>query len=93
MPNSFETMRGPVAVGNAFAIGLAPALRGPGTLSAFGDAGALQVYIRTAMPRHAPGSLGEGPSYALTAFVLELNGVLPKDAEVNRENASRLRLR
>lgn len=73
LPNSFETMRGRVAVGNAFAIGSAPPLRGPGTLSAFKDAAALQRYIRAAMPRHAPGTLNGEQGYALTAFILKLN--------------------
>ncbi len=72
MRNSFELMRGPVAVGNAFAIGEAPALHGPGTLEAFGSPAALQTYIRAAMPRHAPGSLTAAQSRALSAFVQEL---------------------
>lgn len=72
MKNSFELMRGPVAVGNAFAIGEAPALHGPGALNAFGDAAALRAYIQAAMPRHAPGSLSVAQSEALSRFVLEL---------------------
>lgn len=72
MRNSFELMRGPVAVGNAFAIGEAPALHGPGTLSALGDPSALRAYIQAAMPRHVPGSLSAAQSRALSAFVQEL---------------------
>lgn len=72
MRNSFELMRGPVAVGNAFAIGEAPALRGPGALSAFGDPAALRAYIQAAMPRHVPGSLNAAQSKALSAFIQEL---------------------
>lgn len=97
MLGSFETMRGRVAVGNAFSIGSPPPLRGQGVLPAFENAAALQRYIRAAMPRHAPGSLNGEQSYALTAFILELNldlnRALPTGAEVNRENAKRLRLR
>lgn len=72
MSGSFELMRGPVAVGNAFAIGEAPPLRGPGTLRNFRNRAALRAYIQAAMPRHAPGSLEPQESRALSAFVLEL---------------------
>lgn len=72
MRNSFELMRGPVAVGNAFAIGEAPSLRGPGALGAFRSPAALRAYIQAAMPRHAPGSLTPAQSRALSAFIQEL---------------------
>ena len=75
MPDSFELMRGKFAVGNAFAIGEAPTLRGPGALSAFGDPAALRAYIEAAMPRHVPGSLSAAQSEALSRFVQELNAV------------------
>ncbi len=90
--SSFETVRGRIAVGNAFAIGTAPPLVGPRALPAFGDAGALQAYIHAAMPRHAPGSLGAEQSYALTAFILKLNRALPEGEVVDRENATQIRL-
>ena len=73
MLGSFETVRGRVPVGNAFSIGVAPPLRGEGALKAFDDAAALQGFIRAAMPRHAPGSLNDEQSRALSAFLLELN--------------------
>ena len=73
MLGSFETVRGRVPVGNAFSIGVAPPLQGEGALKAFGDAAALQAFIRAAMPRHAPGSLSNEQSRALSAFLLELN--------------------
>lgn len=79
MEGSFELMRGRVAVGNAFSIGEAPALRGPGALPTFGNSAALRAYIQAAMPRHAPGSLSAAQSRALSAFVLELNAT-PKQA-------------
>ncbi|CAA9553674.1 MAG: hypothetical protein AVDCRST_MAG86-33 [uncultured Truepera sp.] len=90
--SSFETVRGRVAVGNAFAIGTAPPLRGPHALTAFRDAGALQAFIRAAMPRHAPGSLSAEQSYALTAFVLKLNRALPGGVVVDRKSAAQIRL-
>lgn len=72
LPDSFELMRGRVAVGNAFSIGKAPALRGPGALQTFGSPAALRAYIEAAMPRHAPGTLTEAQSKSLSVFVLEL---------------------
>ena len=57
---------------NMFDVGVPPALRGPGTLPAFTDAGALRRYIQAAMPRHAPGSLSEAEAAAITAFIEEL---------------------
>lgn len=73
MPDSFELMRGRVAVGSAFAIGEAPPLKGKGALLAFGDAEALSAYIRASMPRYAPGTLSEAQSRALTALILNWN--------------------
>ncbi|GJD75151.1 c-type cytochrome [Methylobacterium goesingense] len=37
-------------------------------------------YIRRAMPFDAPQSLGADETYALSAYVLHLNGLLPEDA-------------
>ena len=36
-------------------------------------------YIRRAMPYFAPGSLSDDESYAITAYVLHLNGILAED--------------
>jgi len=90
---SFETVRGRSVRGNAFAIGDAPPLHGGGALKAFGDAGALQAYIRAAMPRHAPGTLNGEQSYALTAFIAKLNRALPEDADVDQKSAASIKLR
>ena len=90
MPDSFELMRGRVAVGNAFAIGVAPPLVGEGALSAYSDAAALSAYIRTAMPRYAPGTLNERQVLALTARLLKWNRALPEGAVLTRENAKSL---
>ncbi len=40
-------------------------------------------YIRRAMPREAPQSLKDDEVYALTAYILLLNGIIPADAEMN----------
>ncbi len=90
---SFETVRGRSVRGNAFAIGNAPPLHGEGALKAFGDAGALQAYIRAAMPRHAPGTLNGEQSYALAAFVAKLNRALPEDVVVDEKSAVKIKLR
>jgi cytochrome c len=37
-------------------------------------------YVRRAMPFDAPQSLSAGEVYAVTAFVLHLNGIVPEDA-------------
>jgi len=42
-------------------------------------------YIRRAMPFNAPKSLTDDEVYALTAYVLNLNDVLPADAVLDRE--------
>ena len=88
---SFESVRGRSAIGNAFSIGVAPPLHGPNALPAFQNAAALQAFIRAAMPRHAPGTLNDEQSYALSAFVLKLNRVLPEE-KLNQENASTVKL-
>lgn len=37
-------------------------------------------YIRRAMPQNAPGSLSNEDVYAVSAYILNLNGLLPTDA-------------
>ena len=88
---SFESVRGRSVIGNAFSIGVAPPLHGPKALSAFQNAASLQAFIRAAMPRHAPGTLNDEQSYALTAFILKLNHVLPAE-KLNRENVATTKL-
>lgn len=41
-------------------------------------------YIRRAMPLTAPGSLTDDQVYALTAYLLAENGVIPKDATLDK---------
>ena len=40
-------------------------------------------YVRRAMPLHAPGSLSDNELYAVTAYLLQLNGIIDADAEMN----------
>ena len=40
-------------------------------------------YIRRAMPYYAPGSLSDDETYAITAYLLHLNGLLPDDATLD----------
>jgi cytochrome c len=41
-------------------------------------------YIRRAMPYSAPGSLSNDDTYALSAYILNLNGILPADATLDK---------
>jgi mono/diheme cytochrome c family protein len=40
-------------------------------------------YIRRAMPQNAPESLGNDDVYAVSAYILNLNGLLPADATLD----------
>ncbi len=43
-------------------------------------------YTRRAMPQATPGSLSDDDVYAITAYVLHLNGLLPEDAVLDAES-------
>ncbi|WP_426614238.1 c-type cytochrome [Bradyrhizobium sp. McL0616] len=43
-------------------------------------------YIHRAMPYQAPGSLSADDTYAVAAYILNLNGILPSDGKLDREN-------
>jgi cytochrome c len=45
-------------------------------------------YVRRAMPYPNPGSLTDDQTYALTAYLLHINGILPANAELNPETLS-----
>lgn len=47
-------------------------------------------YIRRAMPFDRPGSLTDVETYALTAYLLHLNGILPEDARIDAESLPRV---
>ncbi len=42
-------------------------------------------YIRRAMPFQLPGSLSDNEVYALTAFLLEMNGIIDEDMVMNAQ--------
>ena len=49
-------------------------------------------YVRRAMPFNAPQSLSPDQVYAVTAFVLHLNGLLPEDAVLDAVSLRRVRM-
>jgi cytochrome c len=49
-------------------------------------------YIRRAMPQNAPGSLGDDQLYALTAHLLNLNGIIEVNTEMNAQSLPRVRM-
>jgi cytochrome c len=49
-------------------------------------------YIRRAMPLNAPQSLSNDDVYAVSAYVLHLNGLLPVDATLDARTLSAIRM-
>lgn len=49
-------------------------------------------YIRRAMPYNAPQSLSTDDVYAVTAYVLHLNGIVPADARLDARTLPRVRM-
>jgi len=49
-------------------------------------------YIRRAMPFQSPQSLGNDEAYALTAYLLALNGIIDEDEEMNARTLARVRM-
>ena len=49
-------------------------------------------YIRRAMPYNAPQSLSADELYAVTAYVLHLNGIVPDDATLDARTLPRIRM-
>jgi S-disulfanyl-L-cysteine oxidoreductase SoxD len=49
-------------------------------------------YIHRAMPYQAPGSLSVDDYYAVTAYVLSLNGILAPDGNLDKETLPRVRM-
>jgi hypothetical protein len=77
---------------NAFSIGNAPALKDAEALKKWGSALGLNAYISAAMPRPFPGSLEKENYWAITSFLLEINGLLPKDMVLTADNAALISL-
>ncbi len=49
-------------------------------------------YIRRAMPQNAPQSLSNEEVYAVSAYILNLNGLLPADATLDARTLSAIRM-
>jgi len=49
-------------------------------------------YIRRAMPYQAPGSLSNDDTYAVAAFILSLNDILPPDGKLDRDSLPKVRM-
>lgn len=49
-------------------------------------------YVRRAMPYNAPGSLGNDEAYAVTAYLLNLNGIVSDDAVLNADTLLETRM-
>ncbi|MDB5519533.1 MAG: cytochrome [Tardiphaga sp.] len=49
-------------------------------------------YIRRAMPQNAPESLDDNDVYAVSAYVLNLNGLLPADATLEARTLSAIKM-
>ncbi|MGZ9057624.1 MAG: c-type cytochrome [Burkholderiaceae bacterium] len=49
-------------------------------------------YVRRAMPTNAPKSLTDSEVYAVTAYVLQLNGVIPQDAMMNAQTLPQVKM-
>ena len=77
-------------------VGRAPLALRPGAERTLGNhwpqASTLFDYIRRAMPLQAPGSLKADEVYALSAWLLHANGLLPEDAELDAARLAALRL-
>lgn len=62
----------------------------PGSMYPY--APALFDYIRRAMPLTAPQSLSNDQTYAVTAYLLHLNGLVEQDAEMNATSLAAIRM-
>src|ERR1700755_572529 len=49
-------------------------------------------YIRRAMPQNAPQSLSNDDVYAVSAYILNLNGLLPSDATLDAKTLSAIKM-
>lgn len=49
-------------------------------------------YIRRAMPYQAPGSLSADDTYAVAAYILNLNGILPDDGKLDKDSLPKIRM-
>jgi S-disulfanyl-L-cysteine oxidoreductase SoxD len=49
-------------------------------------------YIRRAMPYPIPGSLSADDTYAVAAYILSLNGILPADGKVDKDSLPKIKM-
>jgi mono/diheme cytochrome c family protein len=49
-------------------------------------------YIRRAMPQNAPQSLGDDDVYAVSAYILNMNGLLPAEATLDAKTLSAIKM-
>jgi len=49
-------------------------------------------YLHRAMPYPAPGSLGVDDTDAVTAYILNLNGIIPADAKLDKDSLPKIRM-
>ena len=49
-------------------------------------------YVRRAMPFQTPGSLSSDELYAVTAYLLFVNGIIAEDAEMNAESLPQVKM-
>lgn len=49
-------------------------------------------YVRRAMPYQTPGSLANGEVYAVTAYLLYLNGIIEEDKELNANTLAEVKM-
>lgn len=52
----------------------------------------LYDYMHRAMPYQAPGSLGNDDYYALAAYLLNLNGIVPADAVLDQDSLPKVKM-
>ena len=50
------------------------------------------ININRAMPYQAPGSLSVDDTYAVAAYILNLNGILPADGKLDKESLPKIRM-
>lgn len=49
-------------------------------------------YIHRAMPYQAPGSLSNDDTYAVAAYILSLNGIVPPDGKLDRDSLPKVKM-
>jgi S-disulfanyl-L-cysteine oxidoreductase SoxD len=52
----------------------------------------LYDYIHRAMPYPTPGSLSTDDTYAVTAYILSLNGIVPPDGKVDKDSLPKINM-